>query len=105
MCRLLICGSESATVDIELVQSGFIDLRNPNLQLSAEQGGSVSHQLEVRNTNPEEPIRIYFASESLTDPAASGWLSFSDRDGQPVSAQSLILIPPGGTQTDRKSVA
>ena len=92
-------GSESATVDIELVQSGFIDLRNPNLQLSAEQGGSVSHQFEVRNTNPEEPIRIYFASESLTDPAASSWLSFSDRDGQPVSAQSLILIPPGGTQT------
>ncbi len=92
-------GSESVTVDIELVQSGFIDLRNPNLQLSAEQGGSVSHQFEVRNTNPEEPIRIYFASESLTDPAASSWLSFSNRDGQPVSAQSLILIPPGGTQT------
>lgn len=92
-------GSESATVDIELVQSGFIDLRNPNLQLSAEQGGSVSHQFEVRNTNPEEPIRIYFASESLTDPTASSWLSFSDRDGQLVSAQSLILIPPGGTQT------
>ncbi len=92
-------GTESATVDIELVQSGFIDLRNPNLQLSAEQGGSVSHQFEVRNTNPEEPIRIYFASESLTDPAASSWLSFIDRDGKPVSAQSLILIPPGGTQT------
>ncbi|MDP6364026.1 MAG: hypothetical protein QF366_03085 [Candidatus Poseidoniia archaeon] len=92
-------GSESATVDIELVQSGLIDLRHSNLQLSAEQGGSVSHQFEVRNTNSEEPIRIYFASESLTDPAASSWLSFSDRDGQPVSAQSLILIPPGGTQT------
>ena len=92
-------GSESATVDIVLVQSGLIDLRHSNLQLSAEQGGSVSHQFEVRNTNSEEPIRIYFASESLTDPAASSWLSFSDRDGQPVSAQSLILIPPGGTQT------
>ena len=53
----------------------------------------------MRNTNSEEPIRIYFASESLTDPAASSWLSFIDRDGVPVSAQSLILIPPGGTQT------
>ena len=82
-----------------LVQSGLIDLRHSNLQLSAEQGGWDSHEFEVRNTNSEEAILIYFASESLTDPAASGWLSFSDRDGQPVSAQSLILIPPGGTQT------
>jgi hypothetical protein len=94
-----VSGSESATVDIELVQSGFIDLRHPNLQLSAEQGGWDSHEFEVRNTNSEEAILIYFASESLTDPAASSWLSFIDRDGAPVSAQSLILIPPGGTQT------
>ena len=57
---------ESATLSVEFSQSGLINLRDSNLQLSSAIGSSSSHTFDITNLDINEAKRIYFDVSGLS---------------------------------------
>ena len=88
---------ESATFSVEFLQSGLINLRNSNLQLSSAIGSSSSHTFDITNLDINEAKQIYFEVEgmSVNDQLAKDWVTFFDKDGKQISYGSFKTLLPG----------
>ena len=88
---------ESATFSVEFLQSGLINLRNSNLQLSSAIGSSSSHTFDITNLDINEAKQIYFEVDgmSVNDQLAKDWVTFFDKDGKQISYGSFKTLLPG----------
>jgi len=87
---------ESATLSVEFSQSGLINLRDSNLQLSSAIGSSSSHIFDITNLDINEAKRIYFevSGLSVNDQLAKDWVIFFDKDGKQISYGSFLTLLP-----------
>ena len=87
---------ESATLSVEFSQSGLINLRDSNLQLSSAIGSSSSHTFDITNLDINEAKRIYFdvSGLSVNDQLAKDWVTFFDKDGKQISYGSFLPLLP-----------
>ena len=87
---------ESTTISIEFSQSGLINLRDSNLQLSTPMGSSSSHTFDITNLDINEAKRVYFEVSGLTvnDQLAKDWVTFFDKDGKQITYGSFLTLLP-----------
>ena len=87
---------EYATFSVEFSQSGLINLRDSNLQLSSSIGSSSSHTFDITNLDIDEAKRIYFEVSGLSanDQLAKDWVTFFDKDGKQISYGSFKTLLP-----------
>ncbi|MFL2944269.1 MAG: hypothetical protein ACJZ2J_02930, partial [Candidatus Poseidoniales archaeon] len=87
---------EYATFSVEFSQSGLINLRDSNLQLSSSIGSSSSHTFDITNLDIDEAKRIYFevSGLSVNDQLAKNWVTFFDKDGKQISYGSFLTLLP-----------
>ena len=87
---------ESTTMSIEFSQSGLINLRDSNLQLSSPVGSSSSHTFDITNLDIDEAKRIYFEVSGLSanDQLAKDWVTFFDKDGKQIAYGSFKTLLP-----------
>ena len=87
---------ESTTMSVEFSQSGLINLRDSNLQLSSEIGSSSSHTFDITNLDINEAKRIYFDVSGISgnDQLANDWVTFFDKDGKQISYGSFLTLLP-----------
>ena len=81
---------------IEFSQSGLINLRDSNLQLSSPVGSSSSHTFDITNLDIDEAKRIYFEVSGLSanDQLAKDWVTFFDKDGKQIAYGSFKTLLP-----------
>ena len=87
---------EYATFSVEFSQSGLINLRDSNLQLSLSIGSSSSHTFDITNLDINEAKRIYFqvSGLSVNDQLAKDWVTFFDKDGKQITYGSFLTLLP-----------
>ena len=87
---------ESTTMSVEFSQSGLINLRDSNLQLSSAIGSSSSHTFDITNLDINEAKRVYFevSGISVNDQLADDWITFFDKDGKQISYGSFLTLLP-----------
>ena len=87
---------ESTTMSVEFSQSGLINLRDSNLQLSSPIGSSFSHTFDITNLDINEAKRIYFEVSGLSanDQLAKDWVTFFDKDGKQIAYGSFKTLLP-----------
>ena len=87
---------EYATFSVEFSQSGLINLRDSNLQLTSSIGSSSSHTFDISNLDIDEAKRIYFevSGLSVNDQLAKNWVTFFDKDGKQISYGSFLTLLP-----------
>ena len=87
---------KSVTLSVEFSQSGLINLRDSNLQLSSAIGSSSFHTFDITNLDINEAKRIYFevSGLSVNDQLARDWVTFFDKDGKEISYGSFLTLLP-----------
>jgi len=87
---------ETTTISVDFSQSGLINLRDSNLQLSSAIGSSSSYTFDISNLDINEAKRIYFqvSGLSIDDQLAKDWITFSDRNGKQISYGSFLTLLP-----------
>ena len=87
---------ESTILSIDFIQSGFINLRDSNLQLSSSIGSSSSHTFEISNLDINDAKRIYFDISGISnnDLVAKDWVTFFDRNGKEITYGSFLTLLP-----------
>ena len=87
---------ESSILSVDFQQSGSINLRDSNLQLSSSIGSASSYIFDVSNLDINEPKRIYFEVSGMSDndQLAKDWFTFFDKDGKQISYGSFKTLFP-----------
>ena len=87
---------ETTTLSVEFSQSGLINLRDSNLQLSSAIGSSSSHTFDITNLDINEAKLIYFevSGLSVNDQLAKDWVTFFDKDGKQIAYGSFLTLLP-----------